>query len=176
MATVSKETRKNICPFNDCCNDNLVPGARRITCYPCSPSPLAHWLATALSCDMPPDQPKGKSVLTWLPRLRWRQVQAVGSTFYEKDSSRAFGLLLPELRDEPLHLVLERLTIVLLSFRADMATGGQHMVMLAHFLQRRGLRCRTPPPPPRSSRPGFSPASTCPRTQGTYCGYLGAPS
>ena len=46
-----------------------------------------------------------------------------------------FGLLLSQLRDKALHLGLERLAVVLLRFRADVATGGQYIAVLAYVCQ-----------------------------------------
>ena len=50
-----------------------------------------------------------------------------------------FGLLLAELRNEPRHLVLEWLAVVLLWLRADVAAGGEHMAVLADLFQCRRL-------------------------------------
>src|SRR5262249_34744296 len=49
------------------------------------------------------------------------------------------GLLLPQHRGEPPHLLLERLAVVLLRLGADVAARREHMAVLADLLQRRAL-------------------------------------
>src|SRR5262245_8375158 len=48
---------------------------------------------------------------------------------------RALGLLLAQHGGESLHLLVERLAVVLLRFGADIATGGQNVAVLAHLFQ-----------------------------------------
>ena len=62
---------------------------------------------------------------------------------------RGLGLLLAQRRDEPLHLLLERLAIVLLRLGTDIPAGRQHVAVLAHVFQ-----------PSRSCR-----SRGCPRTR-----------
>ena len=52
-------------------------------------------------------------------------------------SSRAASACcsLAQLRDESLHLVLERIAVVRLWFRADVADGGEHVAVFAYFFQ-----------------------------------------
>src|SRR3989304_2648509 len=52
---------------------------------------------------------------------------------------RGLGLLLTQRRGEPLHLLVERLAIVLLRLGADVAAGREHVAVLAHLLHRRAL-------------------------------------
>src|SRR5690606_20340806 len=52
---------------------------------------------------------------------------------------RRFLLLLPPLRAQSLHLVGKGLAVVIGGLGADIAPGGEHMAVLADFLQRRGL-------------------------------------
>ena len=68
--------------------------------------------------------------LSQLPKPRCLQIRCNGRV-----QLCAFGLLFPQLRHQPLHLVLERLAVVLLRFRADVTTGGQHIAVLAHLCQ-----------------------------------------
>src|SRR5690242_17579867 len=50
---------------------------------------------------------------------------------------RSLGLLLPQRRDEPPHLLLERLPIVLLRLGTDVAAGREHVFVLPNLLKRR---------------------------------------
>ena len=52
-------------------------------------------------------------------------------------SSRApFGLLLAKLGDQPLHLVIERLAVILLRLHADVAARCTHVAVPANLVQR----------------------------------------
>src|SRR6266571_2193719 len=50
--------------------------------------------------------------------------------------SAGFGHLLAQRGGEPLHLLLERLAVVLLRLGTDVASGREHVAMLADPLQR----------------------------------------
>src|SRR5579883_3081567 len=52
---------------------------------------------------------------------------------------RRLRLLLPQRRDEPRHLLLERLSIILLRLRPHVPPRREHVAVLAHLLQRRAL-------------------------------------
>src|SRR5690606_13516811 len=52
---------------------------------------------------------------------------------------RGLGLLLAQRCNEALHLLLERLAVVLLCLGADITSGRQHVAVLADLLQRRAL-------------------------------------
>ena len=49
------------------------------------------------------------------------------------------GLLLAQRRGEPLHLLLERLAVVLLRLCADVAAGREHVAVLADVVERGGF-------------------------------------
>src|SRR6266481_8550427 len=52
---------------------------------------------------------------------------------------RGLGLLFTQRRGEPLHLFLERLSVVLQRLGADVAAGREYVAVLAHVFQRRAL-------------------------------------
>src|SRR3990170_473349 len=52
---------------------------------------------------------------------------------------RRFGLLFAQCRGETLHLFPERFAVILGGFRADVATGGEHVAVLANLIERRAF-------------------------------------
>ena len=50
-----------------------------------------------------------------------------------------FGLLLAQRRGEALHLLLERLTVILGGLRADVAAGREHVAVFTDFFELRGF-------------------------------------
>ena len=73
-----------------------------------------------------------KETLTVIPKLL--QVGGDGGV-----KLGGLGLLLAQRRSEPLHFLLEGLTVVLLRLGTDVASGREHVAVLADLFERRAL-------------------------------------
>ena len=101
---------------------------------------------TPLLAGRPPDRSRRSSPA--IPKLL--QVGGDGGV-----QLRGLGLLLAQRRGEPLHLLLERLAVVLLRLGADVAAGREDVAVLADLLERRALA--------EAGMSSYSPASFSPR-------------